>query len=127
MRPPLTLARARGPLIVRTGATVSRTTVGWDPTPSSPETRLPGPPKTPQIPRSPGRRAPPQQLGRDVDRSLGTPREREHERPARRGDACELVGERDHVREHDEVEVAVRKVERRGVADLEADAAGELG
>ncbi len=43
------------------------------------------------------------------------------------GDPRELLEERDHVQEHDEVEGAVREGERGGVGDLEAHAAGELG
>ena len=69
----------------------------------------------------------PQPVGRDVDRRVGAPRERQRERPSRRDDARELVEERDHVREDDELEIAVGNASADGVTDLEGDAALELG
>ena len=51
----------------------------------------------------------------------------EHGRSARRRDAGQLVEERDHVQEDDEVERAVLERKLRGVGDVEPDAAGELG
>ena len=66
-------------------------------------------------------------LGRDPDRSLGSPRRRRRSRcrPARH--AAELLEERDHVLEDDEVEGSVRKRQARAVRDLEGDAPASSG
>ena len=47
--------------------------------------------------------------------------------PPGRGDAGELLEERDHVQEHDEVEAPSRERQGGGVGDVEAHPAGELG
>ena len=65
-------------------------------------------------------------LGRDPDRSLGATREGEDRPSARRGHPAQLLEERDHVLEDDEVELAGRKRETRAVGDLERDASRQL-
>src|SRR5436190_10669906 len=62
----------------------------------------------------------------DPDRCLRPGGERERDPPAGRGDTGELVEERDHVRERDEVEAAVGIRKVRSIGLLEGHAAGEL-
>src|SRR6478609_2504046 len=73
MRPPCTLARSRGPRVVRTGATVSRTTVDQTLTRLRPDRRSRLRRKLRKFREAPTAELPAQALGRDVDRSLGAP------------------------------------------------------
>src|SRR5436305_7118385 len=63
---------------------------------------------------------PPEPLGRHVDGRCGSEREAEDDAPPGRDEAADLVEERDHVRERDEVEGSVLEGKPRRVADLEA-------
>src|ERR1051325_9319273 len=67
-----------------------------------------------------------QPFRRDPDRRVRPAGEREDHRAARRRDPCELVEERDHVGERDELERAVLVGQLRSIGLLEAHAVGEL-
>ena len=61
-----------------------------------------------------------------IDRRRRARRREDEHVPSRRNDATQLLEERDHVDERDELERGVRKRQRRRVGDLEPDAAGQL-
>src|SRR5205823_14566134 len=77
------------------------------------------------------REAAPRELGAqalrsDVDRGPSAARERHDQRSARRQQAVELVEERDHVAEPNEVEGRVGVQQLRGVGDLEANPVAQV-
>src|SRR6476659_4849163 len=100
-RGPRRRGRLRGPQVVRTGATVSRTTVALTLTLLRPKRRRRLGRKLRKF-REPSRaELLPPPVRRDVDRRLIAAREREHDLPSVGRDPCELVEERDHVHEDD--------------------------